>query len=352
MADTYCKNLSNTYRFEFHNDELLFAPCASLGEKCAARDVATIQNFRKQAAAQVHANKRHRCYQCYFVEENEKRISERHTASEYVPDDALDEVPYILDFQISRHCNAACAHCGPYHSSMWKKIKDLPVTIKNFTHQYDQALAMVSLDKVKLVKFNGGEPFLGNEHLVVLAKLSPENVTVYYETNGSIEITEDIISVWSKFKRVMVSVSVDAVGKRFEFLRWPLSWEVITKNIEELIGVLPNLEMQINCTVHPLNAFYISELEEWLAAVNHNHGTNIAIEYRPCSNDWATSATPQSLVNAIKEKYPGHAMCNVYKNRISQRPHLDRFLAHAEMVDKQRGMSWRSVFPDIAEYFD
>lgn len=342
----HCKNLTNAYRFDINNNVLWAMPCKSIGKRCEVTDTESLNEFRLQTLNDAVAAPRKVCHHCYMAEERDKISSERTFANGFIPDDADDGVAYVLDFQISKLCNAACVHCGPQYSSHWRKLEGIPGTKKSFIDEYEQALGLVSLEDVRLVKFSGGEPLLGQEHMAVMAKLNPANVTLYYETNGSIFPSADAFSAWASFKKVIVSVSIDAVGDKFEYLRWPLSWITVSENVMRMIGMAaPNLEIRLNCAVSPLNLMYLSEVEAWA------RGIGVDIDYKPCSAVCNLDAAPYLMVTAFKSTST-HSTVNFFNHRGSDASKVALLISHLNNIDARQDMSWKTIFPEIVHFFD
>jgi MoaA/NifB/PqqE/SkfB family radical SAM enzyme len=137
-----------------------------------------------------------------------------------------------------------------------------------------------SLDKllpnIRYFEFTGGEPFMIREHFELLrraAKLGyASNITVHYNTNGTI-YPVDLETVWKQFKRVEIALSIDNVGKRFEYERYPADWSQVNQNIkqfEKLKKDSTNIDLQLCFTVNVLNVLYLNELLDWAKTIDFN----------------------------------------------------------------------------------
>lgn len=342
----HCKNLTNAYRFDITNNVLWTMPCKSIGKRCEVTDTKSLEEFRLQTLTDATAAPRRVCHQCYMAEEQDKIPSERSLAKEFIPADAVAGVAHVVDFQISKLCNAACVHCGPQYSSHWRKLEDIPGTKKSFIDEYEQSLELISLEDVRLVKFSGGEPLLGQEHIAVMAKLDPENVTLYYETNGSVFPSVEIFNTWANFKKVIVSVSVDAIGNKFEYLRWPLSWDTVSENVKRMVDMkISNLEIRLNCTVSPLNLMYLSEIEAWAYTMG------LEIEFKPCNLVCGLDAAPHDMIKEFKAM-GDHPVVNFFNHRASDAHKVMQLVSHLDNTDERQDMSWKNTFPEIAHFFD
>lgn len=165
------------------------------------------------------------------------------------------------DLKINNTCNFACRMCHPGSSSKWANIVK---NNKEYNWFYEDAepktrWAKKSLEfghlmlDAKIVKFTGGEPFMIPQVKKIIQRLIDEDVASGIElhliTNGSYDM-----AAWNhlfeQFKIVKVNVSIEAIGKRYEYIRPGSNWietseNVIkfnkekTKNTNILVTVLP-----------------------------------------------------------------------------------------------------------------
>ena len=71
-----------------------------------------------------------------------------------------------------------------------------------------------------------------------------------------------MVDYWKHFRQVQLNTSIDAIGDRDRYIRYPSTWEKIEENFHKL-RALDNVEIQIHCTVQVLNVCAIDELIEW-----------------------------------------------------------------------------------------
>jgi hypothetical protein len=92
-----------------------------------------------------------------------------------------------------------------------------------------------------------------------------QHIRIKYNTNGTRLPTEQLL-FWSKFKAVELNISVDGIGKQFEYLRFPAKWDELNSNVrfyQNLRNNVPNLELTIITTVSILNIGYIEEILDY-----------------------------------------------------------------------------------------
>lgn len=201
------------------------------------------------------------CHQCWKLEEKGGE-SRRLNANDIHQDFILDGL-MAIDYNVLPICNAKCIICNPTFSSIWAtdtgawEIKDIVKT--NHDH-----LEGLDLSKIVRIYFNGGEPLLTNEHLVLLRKVN--NAIVFYNTNGSCYPSEETIELWKKQKYVSLGFSIDAVGENFNRIRERLDWAQVSNNI---LKIHQELDVGIECS-YTLGGHNIYDLEptiEWFSQI-------------------------------------------------------------------------------------
>ena len=256
------------------------------------------------------------CTKC-FKEEQEgiasKRIWETGTwhlqegidIPELIAQTAEDgSVPYklqYLDLRLGHTCNLKCIMCSPHDSSMWvpehKKVFPIfasPLIKKQMTwdqkefnnswHEnpkfweevYDQ------IPNIKQLYFAGGEPLLIKEHksflLEIITRGYANKITLRYNTNGTL-ISQEMIDIWSKFRKVKVGFSLDGMGERGHYIRYPLDWSTVEKNLQLLDNAPDNIQTNIAFAVQILNIKHVPDFIKWKVKSNFkkiNFDTNAA----------------------------------------------------------------------------
>lgn len=69
----------------------------------------------------------------------------------------------------------------------------------------------------------------------------------------------DILSAWQKFKRLFVTISLDGLGPRSEYLRKGLRWREVLANWVELKQRCPHADIRVNYTVSAFNILHLPD---------------------------------------------------------------------------------------------
>lgn len=350
MKTEFCRFLTHGYSISKENNELNVRPC------CWHRQPVKFENHtdaRKSWSLQESWTPG--CMICKQQEDSGSH-SFRNASFDIIPDN-LPPGPVALDINLDFNCNAACVICGPEFSSAWsmqlKKQKTFSILKVTDIDQLYAALDTLDLSNVRRIKFFGGEPLLTDTHVNVLNKMSnPGLIDIWYTTNGSILPDEKLKDIWSRFKLVFFEVSLDGVGKRFEYLRWPLTWHKVTNNLMELKETSPvNLLFRVNHTLNPFNVLYYDELENWVSLnlKSNRLGDLTEINIHPCWGIWDLNKTPESLRALVYEKYKNHEISNLLK--LLPNKSYAPILEFTDQWDPIRGLFWQDVFPELTDYF-
>ncbi len=190
---------------------------------------------------------------------------------------AAPEYPAMLDLRFSNLCNFSCRSC--WHGSSSNRFKDgraIGVTagskaeIRSFK-KIDDVVRQIGdgIDKLDQLYFAGGEPLMMEEHYSLLQLLVERGRTgVFLRYNTNLSRTEfagtSIFDLWSKFDKVRIYESVDAVGTEGALVRNGFKWDEFVENTGQLRRTCPNAEVRFGVTVTALNMLSLPELLEAL----------------------------------------------------------------------------------------
>src|ERR1035437_520701 len=192
--------------------------------------------------------------------------------------ECIDQQITQLDFKFSTLCNLKCRICGPYCSSHWLKeseetnefdeyaISEFPKYAERKVSQENYDIFDNLLDGLTDIEFTGGEPFMQPEHdkILDIINSSSKNISklnIKYNTNGTI-YNEKYINVWNKLNRVTINFSIDDIGERFEYQRYPAKWDIVVENLRKYKEATDSKKINIivYITVSLYNIFYLDEL--------------------------------------------------------------------------------------------
>lgn len=243
------------------------------------------------------------CVKCY-KEESAGVQSKRNWETEYwVNELGLDSIigdtrddgtvsPRIryLDLRMGSKCQLACVMCSPHDSSGWiKEWMEIYPQIDNprlkqssnwdnkgqshgasynwhkdnprfWDQLYDQ------IPHMKQLYFAGGESTVIEEHYTLLEEVIRRghagNIELRYNSNA-VELPDRLFDIWDRFKKVKFHLSVDCVGEKNDYIRYPSTWDHQVKQMHRLDQTGPNVVVTTAVTVMALNIPYIPDLIRW-----------------------------------------------------------------------------------------
>ena len=260
-------------------------------------------------------------------------------------------------------CNLKCITCGPYSSSRWQKEyhdlygKDIPhfkFYKKNFVQDFiAQAPEIVHID------IPGGEPFLSGvdeqksllSHYVATGQA--KNITLHYTTNAQIFPDADWQQLWTHFKEVDVQLSIDGVGDRYEYIRYPACWSTLVENISKYLKIQqPNFRLSVSHTVSAYNIYYLDEFFTWCYTIGLPRPwlgrVHTPQSMRP--GVWPKSAQAKIIDQLQTSQHPDVlAWANLISN-LDESEFFDEFKTRLQAHDHYRGTNFDVVFPELAKY--
>ena len=223
------------------------------------------------------------CVRCKTEEENnvlsKRQLDYSRWKEQY--DSYDDQQGFIVaSIAFGNVCNLKCITCGPKASSRWRKEykqlynKDIkPIEfIDNITseHIYSAMPNIIHFD------IPGGEPFLSevDKQKSLLNKYiksgQSKNITIHYTTNVQVYPDQDWWDLWKHFKEIDIQLSIDGIGERYEYIRYPGKWSVCEKNTKKYVTMeehTSNLRLSVSHTVSAYNIYYMDEFFNWCAGI-------------------------------------------------------------------------------------
>lgn len=285
------------------------------------------------------------------------------------PDLQVGDLVY-LSLYVGNKCNLACRTCGSHSSTGW--IKEQQYTKQ---HGYNQEKVRgggvvkkfliddidVPLDKVRHVEILGGEPFYELEHLKFIERLltegNPSEITLFYSTNGTIKIDPNIEKMFSKFKKIIISFSLDAVGKPFEYIRTLGNWQVV----EEVLAYWksqPDIMLLNHATMSILNVMNIKELTQYLIEKQNFQPWQLSYTYaeNPKFFNYSVIDDYKKSKHNVSQhlEYSRHtkSIQSYFNNAEYSKKNFDEFLKQVHWTNEYRHMDIQDYLPDLCRVLE
>lgn len=213
------------------------------------------------------------CETCYNKEQGgveSLRLQYNKRFSKYNPKiNDREATPIYLDIRFSNLCNMKCRMCWHGASSLWfEDAKKLEQNIgQEALIKAEGSFPLIEqiatyLPVAEEFYFAGGEPLVMEEHYKLLQLLSEHNrsdVKLRYNTNFmNLGMKKyDLFELWGNFEDILLSISIDEVLDRADYIRKGTSYEKLLKNRILLRERAPHVKINVAPTISILNIFTI-----------------------------------------------------------------------------------------------
>ena len=264
-------------------------------------------------------------------------------------DGKLDRI-LILKLYTSNICNATCVSCDPIASSSWSQLmhRMYPIVpLKKYKLvDLEKVKDKVDFKELKMLNFVGGEPLYEKknfEFLEYLCSTGNTDLFISMVTNGSVKLTNKQKQILSKFKNINFSVSIDGTESVFEYLRYPLKWDELNKNLEFFREISNNISS--NYTLSNLNILYHTTTVEWFNKNKINYSVNPI--YYP---SWLQ---PRALSESIKTLLKSQLVTNDYnafighKHTEQDQQNFCQMLEQTKLQDTAKKIKMSDYLPEL-----
>jgi sulfatase maturation enzyme AslB (radical SAM superfamily) len=182
----------------------------------------------------------------------------------------------VLGGVLDNVCNSACQTCNEKLSTKIGSLRSKEyIKINN-----SELIDTLPVERIVQMDINGGEPSASPNYLKLLQNLPPNVKYLRVNTNGSKLITA-LPDLVKRGVKVTVTVSLDGIGRGYDYVRWPIKWQDVEQNIQAY------------------QAMGLHELNTWttVSALNIGDLKNIFsyVQQHNLKNSWALIENPSVL---------------------------------------------------------
>lgn len=226
-------------------------------------------------------------------------------------------------------CNSACQTCN---AGLSTKIGSLQS--KNYLRvdNYNSFLN-IPQERILEVDVSGGEPTASKNYKELLLNLPPYTKIVRMNTNGS-RMIKELETVLDKGIKVIVTLSLDGIGKVHDYIRWPIKWIDYEDTIEKYTDLKNRyklLDIDTWTTVSCLNIFELPRIFEYTSRRGLNHNWSFLEQPEEVNVRFVNRFTKQA-----KHLYPDQVAVD-----IDNTDNLNEFI---RKQDTLRGIDHRDYF--------
>tara|TARA_R100001079_G_scaffold66914_1_gene34996 strand:+ start:29 stop:796 length:768 start_codon:yes stop_codon:yes gene_type:complete len=185
---------------------------------------------------------------------------------------------------------------------VWEKINKKGAPPYDYDYQSENMIKQHART-LEYIDIIGGEPFYHKKFLSLLDWLvdnkCTENLTIFVTSNMT-KINFKIIEQLKKFKKVVISASLDGVDKTYEYIRPGAKFDTVWKNMETC---RKHFDVLVATTVNVLNIIRLPDVDDWCIA-NGYHQQQKGLVYNP--SEMNPKQLPTKLRPLVTEKYQAY----------------------------------------------
>ena len=328
-------------------DSLKVSPCClAPTEKVTTDDLLNNNNLVKIRNQMQNGIRPAECSTCWNNEDlgvTSRRL-DSNSLYESLGYDTQDLELISIDYWVGNICNLKCVICGPENSSAWQQ--ELDPGRKNSTYYDNEFWKKLDLTKLRQIHFNGGEPFLSKSHVEFLKAIpNKSQVSIGYNTNGTILPSEELFSLWTSFKVVNIVFSIDDTGERFEYIRYPANWIETISTIQKIKETIsPNIYLHVLTAIGLLNIFSYPETVQWF-----ENNLNLS-EYRWQWTNGILSCQvlPVEYEMVLRDIYKNTKFEYIIKGiKFNNNANLNQQITYLRGIEFQRKNDYKKIFQNL-----
>lgn len=279
----------------------------------------------------------------------------------------------IRSFEIafSNHCNYRCRHCNSFSSAKWKSEDELlgrhtPDTM--LLEPNIENLDINNLDNLENIKILGGEPLINKSHTRFMRELSKRdcsNISLEYFTNGSVFPSEEVVSVWKQMKYVSVSISLDDIGKYFDYFRTDADfYGTVEQNCfaYDALSTEFNVKPHFHIVINVLNMYRLDRIVDYIFENFPTWRFTVDTVINPSwlkISQWSKAEADNMIMHLKMKKYNTNItrnknmidyMCRILaSNCTKETSDFSDLVKYNTILDKSRNTSLIDIHPYIGK---
>lgn len=262
-------------------------------------------------------------------------------------------------------CNLTCITCGPQSSSRWHKEFDAVYQVNIQPNHFYKAGFVEDFLKATPdlihIDIPGGEPFLSGitEQKLMLTNWinsgKAKDISLHYTTNVTVFPDSGWWDIWKHFKHIDIQLSIDGIGKRAEYIRYPSDWSVIVENTHQYLAKLKsmeNLQISVSHTVSAYNIYYLDEFFKWCNSMGLPRPWLGKVHNPPHmrSTIWPCDAQQFIIDHLMSSQNSDVHVWAQLISKIDDSNYFDEFKLRTQQHDRYRNLSFADTFPEMNKW--
>lgn len=268
------------------------------------------------------------CQACWDDEHAGKKSRRQWFNDMHLPVTDREDQPEIFDLKMGNTCNMRCRTCNPEVSSQWYRedweLTAAPkenITFAEYLPRWRRIPASYSDNNQDLwqtmsrwipnavyIDYYGAEPMLIKKNFEVLEHAVNQgragNIDLHFSTNGTIW-NQDLENLLSQFRQVYFDLSIDDIGTRCGYIRYPSTWELVSGNLQSFLQAKKkhkHFHFSVCITINSLNIYYLDEIFDYFTSLD------LPVNFNMLHLPWHLNikTLPRSVKQIIIDKLARH----------------------------------------------
>jgi radical SAM protein with 4Fe4S-binding SPASM domain len=255
-----------------------------------------------------------------------------------------------FDLRYDNTCQNACVYCEPELSSRWEKELGIQVPKPN-QNKIENTKKYVSenLSDLKEIYLAGGEPLVTKDFAILLQELYEVNPDCKVRINSNIKnIDTPVYELSKKFRNLQYTISAEAVGLEFDYIRYPQKWTSFKTNVVRVMDEVP--QYNFNMALNVLNVYGLFDCIDYLRSVGAHDNSFIITHVNAPSWNNINNLSDEMLVEFVRRcrlymsnTDPKHSLYSALEGCINfvQLPfvkNIDDTIDNLQILDKRRNL--------------
>ena len=306
--------------------------------------------------------------------------------------------PKKVEFILGNQCDLHCVYCSRDSSSQWtltdfrnkvitREQYKLATTTTQTDDINDAVWKWVDSDvkhTVQYISILGGEPLIMPEFYNTVTRLleifkNTENkprLTILTNLNTPEKYFNkflDYLPELSQCFDVIVSVSIESIYSKAEYIRSNLTWSIFEGNLDTLLAIGDNLcKVQLLPSINALSLSGTAELLEWYFNKCYKFNRTIKLETNIIARpeflspyilpssfsefiDLAVTYLQNQATDTINYKYYCDYLLGIKPALLADKPVdqqiADKFIERIDMFDTRSNLKFADVFPEMQNFY-
>lgn len=282
----------------------------------------------------------------------------------------------LISINPGNECNLSCRMCTPiasnrllldyqyfYDNNLLDIVRDTTDNFFKLGNNIDSLNSIQwdwivnNIEKIGALKMAGGEPFFNSKIFDYFDKMNVNHLNLQITTNGTL-FTKEKCEILNKFKGLYFVISVDSIGKNYEYIRHPFTFDKFEKSFNIFLNTCYNIkEIKFNCVVSALNVLELDKLLLWA------NKKNIKISFAkvfPHYRGISIYHLPIDILMIIWKKIrklnmrDGHLLGDLLENAMRfNRENKTKVMNEIQIFDKSRNQKYQDyLHAEIVDWLD